>query len=120
MQATDTPPAWFTTAYSKGELSTLKLKWLHYHARKTEGILSLLPCCAEMPFRVTHSHGNEFKEYGIHNGAECVLKSWTLEESDLEQLQHNISGEVVLHNLQKQTICIDAHTNEKTISWVAQ
>ena len=30
----------------------MKRKWLQYHARKTEGVLSLCPCCHGMPMRV--------------------------------------------------------------------
>ena len=43
MQAVDTPPAWFCNNYTKADLLTMKKKWLAYNARKTEGILSLLP-----------------------------------------------------------------------------
>ena len=99
VQATDTPPAWFASGYSKNELEELKRKWLKYHARKTEGVLSLLPCCKGMPYRVTHSHGPEFKEYGIHNGAECILKSWQLDEEDMKKHQDSIESEVILQYL---------------------
>ena len=99
IQATDTPPSWFASGFSKSELQNLKMKWLKYHARKTEGVLSLLPCCLDMPYRVTHSHGREFKEYGVHNGTECVLKSWQLHEADMESLKDNTEGEVVLQYL---------------------
>ena len=80
-------------------MQDLKKKWLKFHARKTEGVLSLLPCCLDMPYRVTHSHGPEFKEYGAHNGAECVFKSWQLDEADMKRLQDNTEGEVVLQYL---------------------
>ena len=55
-----------------------------------------------MPFRVTGSHGPDFKEYGIHNGAECVLKAWCLEDSDVELLKDNMEAEVVLRQLPKK------------------
>ena len=56
----------------------------------------------DMPFRVTSSHGPDFKEYGIHNGAECVLKGWCLDDNDIEKLKNNKDAEVVLHHLPKQ------------------
>ena len=59
IQAADSPPNWFCNGYSKEELLALKKKWLAYHARKTEGVLSLLLCCYDMPLRVTHSGGPE-------------------------------------------------------------
>ena len=99
MQATDTPPAWFARGDSKAELLKAKKKWLQFHARKTEGVLSLLPCCVDMPFRVTHNHGHEFKEYGIHNGAQCVRKAWTLDVQDMALLANNTDGEVSLQCL---------------------
>lgn len=99
VQATDTPPSWFSSGYTKSELAQLKKKWLHYHARKTEGVLSLLPCCLDMPYRVTHSHGHEFKEYGIHNGAECILKGWTLDNADMDNLKDSTASEVILQHL---------------------
>ena len=55
-----------------------------------------------MPFRVTHSHGHEFKEYGVHNGAECVLKAWTLDDKDLPLLANATDGEVVVQSLPKK------------------
>ena len=78
IQATDAPPSWFASGFSEAELVEQKKKWLSYHARKTEGILSLLLACVGMPYRVTDSNGAEFKEYGVHNGAKCVLKAWQL------------------------------------------
>ena len=65
IQATDAPPNWFASGFSKEELLQQKKKWLRYHARKTEGILSLLLCCYDMAFRVTDSSGPEFKKYGM-------------------------------------------------------
>ena len=102
VQATDTPPAWFASGYSKAELTELKTKRLQFHSRKTEGILSLLPSCYNMPFKVTHSHGHQFKEYGIHNGAYCILKSWILDETDERLLGENQNSEVVLQCLPKK------------------
>ena len=45
MQAVDKPPAWFASTFGDDEIRTMKQRWLQYHARKTEGILSLCPCC---------------------------------------------------------------------------
>ena len=55
IQAADSPPNWFCNGYSTEELQTMEKRWLNYHARKTEGILSLLLCCYDMPFVVKHS-----------------------------------------------------------------
>lgn len=84
VQAEDSPPAEPFGHYSKHELEELKKRWLSpkYHARRTEGILSLLPLCRGMPLRVTLGNGDRFKEFGIHNGARCRLKSWTLHGDD--------------------------------------
>ena len=51
-----------------------------------------------MPFKVTHSHGYEFKDYGIHNGAFCILKAWSIADSDKERLKDNADSEVVLQS----------------------
>ena len=79
IQAADSPPNWFCNGYSATQLEDLKRKWLAYHARKTEGVLSLLLCCHNMPFVVKHSGGPEFKKYGVHNGSRCRLKAWKLQ-----------------------------------------
>ena len=50
----------------------------------------------DMPYKVTHSHGVEFKEYGIHTGAQCVLKGWLLDDRDVERLKDNTDDEVIL------------------------
>jgi len=52
MQAEDVPPSEHFAHYTRQELEKLKKKWLAptYHARKTEGILSLLPCAFDMPW----------------------------------------------------------------------
>ena len=52
-----------------------------------------------MPYRVTHSHGPEFKEYGVHNGSQCILKAWSLEPEDIEAFKVNMDPEVILKSL---------------------
>jgi len=68
MQAVDTPPSWYSNGLSKEDLEAMKRRWLSYHARKTEGILSLCPAFYDMPIRVLRGNGANFKEFGIHNG----------------------------------------------------
>ena len=102
VQASDSPPNWFCNGYSVKELEDLKKKWLSYHARKTEGVLSLLLCCNNMPFVVKHSGGPEYKKYGVHNGSRCRLKAWQLDEKDEANL-HLHDGEefIVLEAMPK-------------------
>ena len=95
IQATDSRPSWFANGYTHTELLQQKKKWLSYHARKTEGILSLLLCCYDMPFRVTNSNGHEFKKYGIFNGASCRLKAWELSEEDQDALKHADQNQII-------------------------
>ena len=79
MQAADKPPAWYAGTYGDEELQNMKQRWLQYHARKTEGILSLCPCCKGMPMRLTSGNSHLAREYGIHNGATCVVQGWELD-----------------------------------------
>ena len=74
MQAVDKPPAWFAGTHGIEEVERMKKKWLQYHARKTEGILSLCPCCHDMPMRITNGNNNLYREYGIRNAATCVVQ----------------------------------------------
>ena len=99
--ATDTPQAWFSAGYDKQQLLAMQKRWAHYHARKTEGILSMLPACNNMPYTVMHSHGEEFKEYGVHKGSQGILVGWILDEEDSKALEDNEDGEVVLSLLPK-------------------
>ena len=62
IQATDSPPNWYANGYRHEELLEQKKKWLGYNARKTQGILSALLACFDMPYRVTSSHGKDFKK----------------------------------------------------------
>jgi len=104
MQAIDNPPAWFAGSMSKSELEEMKQTWLQYHAKKTEGILSLCPCCYDMPMRVTNGSGYMSKNYGIHNGAQGVLKAWQFADSDVEAANTAASQQVVLHALPKRLV----------------
>eukprot|EP00973_Karenia_brevis_P060975 8478717-Karenia_brevis.AAC.1 len=61
MQAVDSPPAWFAGSMSKSEMEDMKKMWLQYHARKTEGVLSICPFCYDMPLRITHGNGYLYK-----------------------------------------------------------
>ena len=45
------------------------------------------------------SHGWQFREYGIHNGAKCVLKAWHLSDKDLERADTMKDGTLVLQDL---------------------
>ena len=95
-QAADSPPNWFCNGYSANELLELKKKWLAYHAKKTEGVLSLLLCCYDMPFVVKHSGGPDFKKYGVHNGSRCKLKAWKLDETDDKAVQANTNEAMIV------------------------
>ena len=101
IQATDAPPMWYAKDFSPELLREQKRKWLAYHSKKTGNILSLLLACVDMPYRVTHSHGTQFKEYGIHNGAKCILKGWELTERDLARVQCAEDSNIVLLDLPK-------------------
>ena len=96
IQAADSPPNWFCNGYSANELLELKKKWLAYHAKKTEGVLSLLLCCYDMPFVVKHSGGPDFKKYGVHNGSRCKLKAWKLDETDDKAVQANTNEAMIV------------------------
>ena len=102
IQAIDTPPNWFCNGYSTTELEEMKKRWLAYHARKTEGILSLLLCCYDMPLIVKHSGGPDYKKYGVHNGSRCRLKAWELDDKDAECMQaESDEGMLVLKAMPK-------------------
>ena len=99
--ATDTPQSWFASGYSKEQLLQMQKRWAHYHARKCEGILSILPACYKMPYTVTHSHGQEFQEYGIFKGARGKLMGWLLDEADQKKIANSEDGDIVLTMLPK-------------------
>ena len=104
MQAVDKPPSWFAGVYGVDELQSMKQRWLQYHARKTEGILSLCPCCRGMPVRVTSGNNALYREYGVHNGATGVVQAWELGPLDKEVLEQSQEAQAVLRALPKNII----------------
>ena len=54
-----------------------------------------------MPYTVTHSHGQEFQEYGIFKGARGKLMGWLLDEADQKKFENSEDGEIVLTMLPK-------------------
>jgi hypothetical protein len=101
IQAEDSPPHEHFAHYSRADLAEVKAKWLTptYHARKTGGILSLLPCVFGMPIRVTGGQGADCKACGIHNGTKGWVRGWLLHDEDKKALQKNTEQEVVLAHL---------------------
>ena len=104
MQAVDKPPAWFAGTRGVEEIERMQRKWLQYHARKTEGILSLCPRCHGMPMRIASGNSGLCREYGVHNGAACTAAGWALEASDKEALENCPEAQVVLRSLPKKHI----------------
>ena len=104
MQAIDNPPAWFADSMSKPELEAMKHKWLQYHAKKTEGVLSICPCCYDMPVRITHGNGFLFKEYGVHNGSCGTVKGWQFADADVEEWKTTPDRQIVLKALPKRLV----------------
>ena len=104
IQAEDFPPRAFFGDKSESELKELKAKWLRpsFHARKTDGILSLLPCTYDIPLRVTNVGRNSTcKKHGVHNGSLCRLRQWALHEVDEARVRENTDTEIVLQYLPK-------------------
>jgi len=101
IQSEDTPPAEHYAHYSKEELMAEKKKWNSpsYHARKTEGIPSLMPLIYGMPWRLTGGQGAHFKESGIHNGTRGRVRAWTLHEEDEKRVKDCNDEEIVLKHL---------------------
>ena len=101
VQAEDIPPAMHFAEYSSNELQDLKKKWLlpTYHARKTQGIPSLLPCAQNMPYRLMSSANRQLKDHGITKGALIRLKAWDLHEEDLEVMKTCVDDETVLKHM---------------------
>eukprot|EP00973_Karenia_brevis_P045643 6321456-Karenia_brevis.AAC.1 len=54
-----------------------------------------------MPYRVTNSNGKDFKRYGIHNGAKCILKAWKFGEEDTRRLRQKNEPCTILMELPK-------------------
>ena len=101
IQAEDQPPHEHFAEYSAEQLQLLKEKWLKptYHARKTDGILSLMPCVYDMPCKITSGKGNHCKEYGLHNGSRCRLKAIAFSAEDIARVDDNNESEIVLQKL---------------------
>ena len=74
-QAADQPPTWFVGEHGAEELQGQKMKWLQYHSRKTEGVLSLCPRCQGMPMRIANGSSALCREFGVHKGSTCTLES---------------------------------------------
>ena len=101
IQAEDIPPAMHFSEYSSNELQELKKKWLlpTYHARKTQGVLSVLPCALDMPYRLMSSANKKLKEHGIVKGALIRLKAWELHEEDAAMMKTSTEDEIVLRHM---------------------
>ncbi len=95
----DTAPAFFVAGYTHEEMRRKQQNWLFYHARSTQGILSLCPLAYDLPFRITRGNGKDMKEHGINNGARGRLRDWTLHDDDVVRLQNCTDGEVTLTEL---------------------
>ncbi len=54
-----------------------------------------------MPFKVTHSGGPEYKQYGVHNGCRCKLKAWELDSKDQEALKDHTDDQIILQAMPK-------------------
>ena len=101
IQAEDTPPQEHFAHYTREELVTLKKKWLSptYHAKKTDGILSLCPSAYGLPIRITSGMGTDCKACGVHNGMRGFIRGWELQTDDSKTLIDNVDREVVLQKL---------------------
>ena len=101
IQAEDTPPNEHYGHYNTEELKAEKMKWNspNYHARKTDGILSLMPLIYDMPCRLTGGQGAHFKESGIHNSTRGNVRAWILHEDDEKELATCRDAEVILKHL---------------------
>ena len=77
------------------------MKWNspQYHARKTDGIPSLMPLIYDMPWRLTGGQGSHFKESGIHNGTRGRVRAWTLHAEDEKEIDGCFDEEIVLKHL---------------------
>ena len=106
------PPRLVLQWLQHSRILQLKKKWLGYHARKTDGILSLLLACFNMPYKITRSKGQDFKKYGIHNGSRCRLKAWEFGESDLEMCRSKLAEADILKEMPKTPI-------ERSLPWIA-
>ena len=101
IQSEDVPPTEHYAHYNKEELIAEKQKWNspNYHARKTDGIPSLMPLIFDMPWRLTGGQGEHFKECGIHNGTRGRVRAWSLHKDDEKKLEECDDPEIVLEHL---------------------
>ena len=61
-----------------------------------------------MPMRITSGNNALYREYGVYNGATCVVHAWELEEVDKEALEKSQDSQVVLKALPKKiVVCMD-------------
>ena len=96
VQATDAPPGWRAEDCAPEKLLSQKRRWLSYRSRKTGSKLSLLFACVDVPRRVAQGRGSQFKEYGVHAGARCILKGRGLTDRDLARLKGATGRSVTL------------------------
>ena len=75
----------------------------------------MLLCCYDMPYRVMHSHGPGFKEYGICNGSKGRLKASDLSDKDQAMLQNSSDRIVMLSDLPKM-VFLRMETTMKNIT----
>ena len=101
IQAVDFPPCEHFSLYSEAELQKLKMKWLEptYHAKKTEGVASLLPVVYDMPLKITSGQAAHCREQGIYNGSRCRFRALDLHPEDRIRLTTTTAREFVLHHL---------------------
>ena len=102
IQATDAPPLTLPTGIPRRNCcNSKKRKWSRYHIKQTEGIISLLLRCYDMPYQVMQSHGQEFKEYGIANTSKGNLKAWEFSVTDQSMLEEGTDDIVVVKDFPK-------------------
>ena len=100
IEAEDSFPKAHFDEHGTEELRALKRKFMYYHARRTEGILPLMPCTYDFPMRVSNV-GNrvKYKRHGVHKGTLCRIRAWTLHEEDTALIENSTEPEVCLKHL---------------------
>ena len=48
-----------------------------------------------MPMRITSGNNALYREYGVHNGATCVLQAWELDAMDKIAMEDSQETQVV-------------------------
>ena len=102
VQAADAPPPEFSTDYTPTQLENMKKRWLQYNSRKTGDVLSLLPCCFDMPFRITHRGNDSWKQHGVYKGGLCRFKGFQFDDADEEWDHQTSDNEIILKALPKK------------------